>query len=261
MTNYVPFVSVGEALPSAEVLAQFSAVPGEEQIYDLPNLHSWLQAGAPDGAGVYADRSARGNNWLQVTPGAQPPILTNWRGTGLNAFNFDGATAYNIAAAFVVPPAEFSAAIVFDINTAAAADSISHTLFGSARAVVNAWVVYAYNRAIYFANTANGRSVSSAALTANAPHLLLLAWSAADQELAISIDGGAWIAVSFAGTGGYDSLADVTGLLGMSNWGSNRKHYGAIAEILLFSGSLKSATEASALALVTAALKAKYAVP
>lgn len=267
MTNYVPFSSIGETLPAAETLPTWSTTPGEEQIYDLPALHSWLQAGAPDGFGVYADRGQRGNNWVQATAANQPPLLTNWHGlTGLSAFNFDGVTAFNAAGSFILPPGEITVAAVFDLNASTSTgDGNRRTLLTSQMAPANQFGFCQQNRkpTLYTTGLASTCQLPSA-LSTNTTHLVIHVWSAADQELAISVDGGAWTSMSLAGIVNQNALRDTTCMIGGGNGANGSTTYmpwsGAIAEVLVFSGSLKNAAEAGALALVVATLKAKYAI-
>jgi hypothetical protein len=259
MALYVPRTSIGETLPAAQSQSLWANTPGEEIIREIPSLYSWLDGSAvPNGSGIYADRGPQGNNWIQAASGNQPAQLSNWHGSGQNAFNFPN-TNLSIAPNFHMPAGGVSVLIVFDLNSALATnDNIDHPLFGSILSAGNSPLIYAYNKTIIAASSGASLSRTSAALAVNAPHSFILSYGPVKNAFAVQIDGGAWSSVQAATSIVSHLPQDTTGVLGICNWLTSKYWYGAVATIMIFNTELYDASEASDLALLHSGLSAKY---
>ncbi len=171
--------------------------------------------------GTYLDSSGNGNN--ASVPGANPPVYTAnvWNTCGAWAYNpatptspiigatgSFGATTFN----FAQPLSEVTYVFLVDLNPSTpTTGSAPYMLVGGAWSGVNQFGIASVARQIYWENAGNtAHNTWATVLSTTQPHLIAVSMSQLTQEIALSIDGGAWSVVSITSTLNASAPSDVS---------------------------------------------------
>jgi hypothetical protein len=240
--------------------------PGEEQIGLYPNLMADLVAQAASGANTFNDQQRGNAAWL--TSSAPPLTAAPVDGLPYPAWTFNGSTANNIQANFTDATGaqqwpitgDFSLVIVADLNASTpTTGSTIYALAGTGLTAAHGWVLGIQNRQLCWIPT-GGTSCTllSSALSTGTPHVIVFAWSSADQIVGASVDGGAWTTNSISASIQSSTLTDATLWIGSSASSSYSPWWGNLFRALLFKESLQNSAKAPQLSYLQAIFAAKY---
>lgn len=223
----------------------------ERTLYESPEIWSWWTARSSNfdsGTGIFTDRGPRGNNWIQATAGNLPSLVTNWKGTGLDARSFDNTDDW-IDASHNGPLGCFSAVILGEIDTGwSAGDNADKVWLGtqSGTGTSQQFRFTGVNRKLRV-DSQGTSSAQTAALTQNVAKVITFVIDPTNKEMACRFDGGSWTSVALP-VAGIPVLKQYE-IGARAGNGATRTAFmrAPVAEIIIFQCSLKEARFASLL--------------
>lgn len=171
-------------------------------LYEAADIWSWWSAQSAlfnAGSGVFTERSARGNHWVQSSAGSLPSLTTNWRGTGLDARQFDGVDDYIAAAGtHLAPMGGFSAVALCDLDASfPSGDNVARywlaNLNGTGTSQQFGFLLVNRKARIDSQGTSTAQT---GLITLSAPAVITYCVDPLNRVLAVRINGGAWTTVA-----------------------------------------------------------------
>jgi hypothetical protein len=223
-------------------------------LYESADVWSWFSAQSAlynAGTGVFTDRSARGNHWVQSNGGNLPSLTTNWRGTGLDARQFDGTDDYiSPAGAHLAPLGGFSAVALCDLDASfPSGDNVARywlaNLNGTGTSQQFGFLLVNRRARV----DSQGTSTAQTGLIAlSTPTVVTYSVCPLNRVLAVRINGGAWTTVAMpVGAIPYRKAYQIGARAGD---GATRAGFArsALAELVITSCPLYDTTHATLLA-------------
>lgn len=215
-----------------------------QSVYESPRLWSWWSAGNLV-AGTYEDRGPRDNDWLDSNA---PTPVANWHSLGITAASFNGTSNY-VAANHYAPIGCFSVVVLGEMDSGwPSGDNVVRAFVAgqNGSGFNTVFCCSGINRKLR-ADSQGTSTAQTAAVTLGTPAIFTFVYDPINKEQACRVNGGTWTTVATTINAFAPRKEYQIGAYGGNGFTRAGFYRSTLAEVLIYSCSLKDTRHSSLL--------------